>query len=76
MTNQEKDKRLAKGNGAAELKIIGKNFDTLNREDAFLDVTAMVRSFQRVGGEDPCFRTGKIECNRMECEWRTFCLEF
>ena len=76
MADQKPEKRLAPRNGATKLKMIGKDFATHNRKDAFMDVTAMVRSFQRVGGEDPCFRTGKFECDRTECEWRTFCLEF
>jgi hypothetical protein len=76
MADRTRDKSSAEGSGVMELKIIGKDFATQNRKDPYLDVTAMVRSIQRVSGGDPCFRTGRCECDRKECEWRRFCLEF
>ena len=41
-----------------------------------VDITAMVRSLQRVAGVTDCFRMGNADCDLVDCDWRTFCLGF
>ena len=41
----------------------------------FLDVTALVRSVQRADGLPDCFRQPPGACDRLDCTWRTYCLE-
>lgn len=39
-----------------------------------VDVTGIVRSFQMRGGDPDCFRRGLIDCDRVYCQWRRWCL--
>ena len=40
----------------------------------FLDITALIRSLQRSEGNIDCFRTGKADCDMLDCAWRVYCL--
>ena len=40
----------------------------------FLDITALIRSLQRAEGNPDCFRKSKGFCERLDCEWRKYCL--
>lgn len=40
----------------------------------FLDIATLIRSIQRAEGQRDCFRVGMVDCDRMDCEWRAFCL--
>ena len=46
-----------------------------NREKDYLDIPALVRSIQRAEGEPDCFRRPKGSCDRLDCQWRRYCLE-
>ena len=40
----------------------------------FLDITALIRSLQRVEGNPECFRKDKDDCDEVDCAWRSYCL--
>ena len=42
---------------------------------AGVDIIALVRSLQRTAGKADCFRTGNADCDIVDCDWRTYCLE-
>lgn len=39
-----------------------------------LDITALIRSLQRSEGNIDCFKTGKTDCDMLDCAWRMYCL--
>jgi hypothetical protein len=41
----------------------------------YLDVTALIRSLQRAEGEDDCFRSMDLKCQRSDCRWREYCFD-
>ncbi|MGD2149225.1 MAG: hypothetical protein PVJ06_03240 [Desulfobacterales bacterium] len=41
----------------------------------FLDMTALIRSIQRAEGHADCFQKGIIDCDQIDCKWRSFCLK-
>jgi hypothetical protein len=41
----------------------------------FLDITILVRSIQRAEGNPDCFQKGIVDCDQLDCKWRSFCLE-
>lgn len=47
----------------------------LNKKKDFLDIPALVRSIQRAEGETDCFRRHKGYCDRLDCQWRRYCLK-
>ncbi len=42
---------------------------------SFLDITTLIRSIQRAEGNADCFQRGIIDCEQLDCKWRSFCLE-
>lgn len=40
-----------------------------------IDITALIRSIQRVEGNFDCFRRTKGCCDQIDCYWRSYCLE-
>jgi hypothetical protein len=40
-----------------------------------VDIIAMVRSLQRAAGMTDCFRQGNADCDIIDCDWRTYCLD-
>jgi len=42
---------------------------------SFLDITTLIRSVQRAEGNTDCFQKGIIDCDQVDCTWRSFCLE-
>jgi len=42
---------------------------------SFLDITTLIRSIQRAEGNTDCFQKGIIDCDQVECKWRSLCLE-
>ena len=42
---------------------------------SFLDITTLIRSIQRAEGNTDCFQRGIIDCEQIDCKWRSFCLE-
>jgi hypothetical protein len=40
----------------------------------FLDIATLIRSIQRAEGHTDCFKMGMVDCDRVDCEWRGFCL--
>ena len=44
-------------------------------EDDCLDITALIRSIQRVEGNFDCFRKAEEYCDQINCCWRQYCLE-
>lgn len=41
----------------------------------FLDITTLIRSIQRAEGHADCFQKGIVDCDEVDCKWRSFCLE-
>jgi hypothetical protein len=44
-------------------------------ENDFFDITALIRSIQRVEGNFDCFKKAKGYCDQLNCCWRPYCLE-
>ena len=42
---------------------------------SFLDITTLIRSIQRAEGKPDCFQKGIVDCDQLDCKWRSFCLE-
>ncbi len=51
------------------------NMESDNDKKTFLDITALIRSVQRAEGHTDCFREGLKDCDEVDCNWRSFCLE-
>jgi hypothetical protein len=43
-------------------------------ENNAIDITALIRSIQRVEGNFDCFRKAKGYCDQIDCYWRLYCL--
>jgi hypothetical protein len=43
-------------------------------ENDFLDITALIRSIQRIEGNFDCFRRTDGYCDQLDCYWRPYCL--
>lgn len=44
------------------------------QKNLFLDVTAIIRSLQRVEGNPDCFGKATGNCDKLYCLWRDYCL--
>jgi hypothetical protein len=44
-------------------------------ENDAIDITALIRSIQRVEGNFDCFRKATGYCDQSDCCWRSYCLE-
>jgi hypothetical protein len=64
--------RLSGPDKTAQAPIVNKGKEKKNN---FLDITALIRSIQRAEGNIDCFRSGQIDCDKVDCAWRQFCLE-
>jgi hypothetical protein len=40
----------------------------------YVDIIALVRSLQRTAGMTDCFRMGNVDCDVIDCDWRSYCL--
>ena len=40
----------------------------------YVDIVCLVRSIQRAEGDTDCYRSGRHQCDRMDCIWRDHCL--
>lgn len=45
-----------------------------NSRQNFVDITALIRSVQRMEGNIDCFRRGESDCKQLDCSWRPYCL--
>jgi len=41
----------------------------------YVDLVNLIRSIQRAEGNLDCYRTGRQQCDRMNCVWRDHCLK-
>jgi hypothetical protein len=41
----------------------------------YVDLVNLIRSIQRAEGNLDCYRTGRQQCDRMNCAWRDHCLK-
>ena len=48
--------------------------DTLKSKLDYVDLVNLIRSIQRAEGNLDCYRTGRQQCERMNCVWRDHCL--
>ena len=44
------------------------------RSTGNVDIIALVRSLQRTAGRTDCFRMGNVDCDIIDCDWRSYCL--
>lgn len=44
-------------------------------QKSFLDITNLIRSIQRAEGNPDCFQKGIVDCDQLDCKWRSFCLD-
>jgi hypothetical protein len=51
------------------------HIDNRSEKKSFLDIVTLIRSIQRAEGNTDCFQMGMIDCDRVDCKWRSFCLE-
>jgi len=56
-------------------KASSNNMESDNQKKNFLDITALIRSVQRAEGHTDCFRKGLKDCDEVDCNWRSYCLE-
>ena len=49
--------------------------DKNTQDKIMVDITALIRSVQRVEGNPDCFKKSKDTCKELHCEWRTYCLD-
>ena len=42
---------------------------------SYLDITTLIRSIQRNESNIDCFKRGVSDCDKLDCKWRSFCLE-
>jgi hypothetical protein len=43
--------------------------------DIFPDLSRIIQSVQRIEGNPDCFGTAGGYCDRLECQWRDYCLD-
>jgi hypothetical protein len=55
-------------------KVIHRRRDTDKWFTGHVDIVALVRSLQRAEGMTDCFRMGNVDCDAIDCEWRSYCL--
>jgi len=46
-----------------------------SNKKSFLDIAKLIRSVQRAEGNTDCFQKGIVDCDQLDCKWRSFCLE-
>ncbi len=44
------------------------------REDA-VDIIRLIRSIQKGQNQTDCFCSGIVDCNKLHCPWRKYCLD-
>lgn len=52
-----------------------KHIEKRTEKKNFLDIITLIRSIQRAEGNMDCFQMGMIDCDQVDCKWRSFCLE-
>ena len=48
---------------------------TFNSKPDYVDLVNVVRSIQRAESNIDCYRSGRQQCDRMNCVWRDHCLK-
>jgi hypothetical protein len=49
--------------------------ETFKSKSDYVDLGSLIRSIQRVEGNIDCYRTGRQQCEQMNCVWRDHCLK-
>ncbi|MEE4603771.1 MAG: hypothetical protein V2J65_20985 [Desulfobacteraceae bacterium] len=49
--------------------------ETFKSKLDYVDLVNLIRSIQRAEGNLDCYRTGRQECEQMNCVWRDHCLK-
>jgi len=69
-------------NSTGNLKVSGEIATTSSsktgpevEKKSFLDIMTLIRSIQRAEGNTDCFQKGIVDCDQLDCKWRSFCLE-
>jgi hypothetical protein len=62
--------------GIEKLSMAASNhIESRSEKKSFLDIVTLIRSIQRAEGNIDCFQMGMIDCDQVDCKWRSFCLE-
>ena len=56
-----------------EIKMVDRT-DT-GSSDNLPDITHLIRSVQRIGGNPDCFGKADWNCDRLDCAWCEYCLK-
>jgi hypothetical protein len=49
--------------------------ETFKSKLDYVDLVKLIRSIQRAEGNLDCYRTGRQQCEQMNCVWRDHCLK-
>jgi hypothetical protein len=49
--------------------------ETFKSKPDYVDLVNLIRSIQRAEGNFDCYRTGRQQCDQMNCFWRDHCLK-
>ncbi len=48
---------------------------TCGHEHKFEDLSRLIQSIQRIEGNPDCYGTAGGNCDRLDCQWRSYCLK-
>jgi hypothetical protein len=48
------------------------HIENRSEKKSFLDIVTLIRSIQRAEGNTDCFQMGMIDCDQVDCKWRSF----
>ena len=49
--------------------------ETFNSKPDYVDIVNLVRSVQRAERNIDCYRSGRQQCDQVNCDWRDHCLK-
>jgi hypothetical protein len=68
------DHQESYGSGSQSEKASQGGEEAKERSTGYVDIIALVRSLQRTAGMTDCFRMGNVDCDVIDCDWRSYCL--
>lgn len=78
LTKNDKNTLSGCGRSKGNRKIsmaASKRIEKRSERKSYLDIATLIRSIQRAEGNLDCFQMGMIDCDQVDCKWRSFCLE-
>ena len=68
------DREEPYGSGSESDKASQRSKEAKHQSAGYVDIIALVRSLQRTAGMADCFRMGNVDCDVIDCHWRSYCL--